>query len=114
MKFLVKCSVKDSLSMIPPAVGRQLMESTVDWMNQLKKKGSLLESWAIPGEATVAICEHPSAEDLSLTIVSMPLYGYMKFEVFPLSDINEFMKSEIEYLKAAEKMMSGKEMAGVR
>ncbi len=91
-----------------------MYEETVDWMNQQKKKGTLIDSWAVPGESTIAICEHSSVEDLAQTISSMPLQGFLNFEIYPLCDINVFMKSQIEYMKHAEKALAGKEMAGVR
>ena len=117
MKFLSLCTLKDSFSMLPPATGRQLLELTLSWSDQQRKDGKILELYAMPGaKTTMAICEHPSAEDLNQTLITMPLYGFMDFEIYPLSDIGHSMKASIESMKAAERMMpaGAREPAGVR
>ncbi len=114
MKFLTMCTLKDNISMIPPATIRQLVEASMEWTNQTKKAGKLLEIYSMPDGRNMAICEHPSAEDVVQTLNSMPIAGFMHFETYPLADFNATMKSEIETLKAAEKMFPAREMAGVR
>jgi muconolactone delta-isomerase len=100
--------------MLPPAVARQLMEASLEWAEHQKKTGKLLEIHSMPGGRTMAICEHASAEDLEQTLASLPLNGYMHFEVYPLSDFSTSLKAHIESMRAAEKMFPAKEMAGVR
>jgi muconolactone delta-isomerase len=90
------------------------MYYSIDWSNQLKKTGKILELYYLPDGRTMAICEHPSAEDLTQTLNSIPLSGFMHFEVFPLADAETAMKSAIESAKAAEKRFPAREMAGVR
>ncbi len=113
MKFVSLCTLKDSVSIVPPAKIRQLVEASIEWSNQLKKEGKLLELYSLPGGRTLAICEHSSAEDLNQTLTSMPIGIYMNFEVFPLADFNITMKALVEVLKAGERMAPSKEMAGV-
>jgi len=108
MKFLVIVSTKDTFSMLPPAVGRQLMEASVTWINQQKKAGKVLEIYAIPDGRIVAISEHPSAEDVAQTLATVPMGGFLNFEVYPLADFNQAMKANIEAYKAAEQMFPAK------
>jgi len=108
MKFLVIGTLKDTFSMLPPAVGRQLMEASVAWVNQQKKVGKLLEIYAIPDGRPVGISEHPSAEDLAQTLAGVPMGGLLNFEVYPLADFNQAMKANIEAYKAAEQMFPAK------
>jgi muconolactone delta-isomerase len=117
MKFLSICTMKDTFSMLPPSTIRNLMESSVNWMNQQKKAGKVLEVYSIPGGGrSAAICEHSSAEDLSQVLATMPMSSFMNFEIYPLADFNEFMKVALETVKAAERMYSSqpKETAAVR
>jgi muconolactone delta-isomerase len=109
MKFLVTCTVKDTMSMVPPAMGRQLMEATVSWVNEQKKAGKLLEVYSIPGWGrTVVISERDSAEDVAQALATVPMGGFLNFEVYPLADFNQAMKASIEAYKAAEKLFPAK------
>jgi len=105
MKFLTISSLKDTISTLPPAISRQLMEASVAWVNEQKKAGTILEIYTLPGwRRTVVICEHESAEHVVQTIVGMPLATFMDFEVYPLADFGESMKASIESAKRAEKL----------
>lgn len=105
MKFLTITSTKDTFSMLPPAISRQLMEATVAWVNEQKKAGKLLEIYSIPGWwRTVGISEHPSAEEVAQTLAGVPMGGFMNFEVYPLADFDESMKAHIESAKRAEQL----------
>jgi muconolactone delta-isomerase len=109
MKFLTISTVKDTISMLPPAISRQLTEASVAWVNQQKKAGVILEIYTLAGWArTAVICEHESAEHLVQTIAGMPLAGFMNFEVYPLADFNQSMKAHIEAAKVAEQMFPAK------
>jgi hypothetical protein len=99
--------------MVPPAQARQLLEASKTWLDQQKKAGTLLEDYAIPGGKTAVICEHSSFEDFNRVVMTLPTYGFMHFEVFPLADMGEYMKTSIEAYKAAEKMFPSRELAGV-
>jgi muconolactone delta-isomerase len=83
MKFLSICNTKDNISMVPPANLRQLLEANLEWTNQQKKAGKILEIYALPDNRSVAICEHPSVKDLNQTLASMPIGAFMHFEVYP-------------------------------
>ena len=109
MKFLVIVSTKDTFSMVPSAISRQLLEASVAWVNQQKKAGKLLEIYSTPGWGRiVAISEHPSAEDVAQTLATVPMGGFLNFEVYPLADFNQAMKANIEAYKAAEQMFPAK------
>jgi muconolactone delta-isomerase len=108
VKFLTITSMKDTFSMLPPAIGRQLMEATVAWVNQQKKAGRVLEIYAIPDGRTVTISENPSAEDIAQALAGVPMEGFLNFEVYPLADFNETMKAYIESAKTAEQMFPAK------
>jgi muconolactone delta-isomerase len=85
------------------------MEATVAWVNQQKKAGKLLEIYGIPGWwRTVSISEHPSAEEVAQTLATVPMGGFLNFEVYPLADFNQSMKAHIEAAKAAEQMFPAK------
>lgn len=105
MKFLTIITIKDTMSTLPPAISRQLMEASVAWVNQQKQAGIILEIYTIAGWGrTAVICEHESAEHLVQTIAGIPLATFMNFEVYPLADFNESMKAHIESAKRAEQL----------
>ena len=83
---------------------RQLMEATADVMKQETKAGDL-EYYFIPGwDRVVAISEVKSAEEITQRLSSLPVGAFLDFEVYPLADAFEAMKTYIESMKAAEKM----------
>jgi muconolactone delta-isomerase len=108
VKFLIIASMKDTFSMLPPAMSRQLMEATVAWINQQKKAGKVLEIYVIPDGRTAGISEHPSAEEVTQTLAGVPMGGFLNFEVYPLADFAQSMKAYIESAKAAEQMFPAK------
>ena len=108
MKFLTITSLKDTISTLPPAASRQLLEASIAWVNEQKRAGIILEIYAIPGwERTAVICQHESAEHIARTLSGMPLGPFMNFEVYPLADFNEYMKGHIEFAKRMEQMFPG-------
>jgi len=108
MKFLTISKMKDTASTVPPSVIRQLMEATFDVMNQEKKAGKILEYYFIPGwERVIAISEVKSAEEINQHLTDLPIGAFLDFEVYPLADAFESMKTYIEAMKAAEKMFPG-------
>jgi len=105
MKFLTISKMKGTASTVPPSVMRQLMEATADVMKQAMKTGSVLEYYFIPGwDRVVTISEVKSAEEINQRLCELPVGGFLDFEVYPLADPFESMKSYIEALKTAEKM----------
>jgi muconolactone delta-isomerase len=108
MKFLTISKMKDTASTMPPSVMRQLMEATSDVMKQEAKTGKVLEYYFIPGwDRVVAISEVKSAEEIVQLLSALPVGGFLDFEVYPLADAFEAMKTYIESLKMAEKMFPG-------
>ena len=105
MKFLTISKVTDAAALCPPAAMRAMLEATVAWMDAQKKSGKLIEAYAIPGGRVVAICEHPTADDLAQTIASMPIGAFMNHEVYALADIGTTMKVIIENVKQAEQLV---------
>ena len=105
MKFVVFSTTKDTASMLSPAVTRQLLEASLDYVNQLKKAGKILEIYQQAGsDRSISICEYDSAEELTHDVCALPFTGYETIEVYPLSDFNEYMKDSIENLKKAEQL----------
>ncbi|MCK4369007.1 MAG: hypothetical protein KAV68_05000 [Dehalococcoidales bacterium] len=100
--------MKDTASTLPPSVMRHLMEATAAYMAQEKKAGKFLEYYFIPGwNRSMVIAEVKSAEEIIKNISALPISGFMDFEVYPLADPYESMKTFIESLKTAEKMFPG-------
>ena len=108
MKFLTISKMKDTASTVPPSVMRQLMEATLDLMNQEMKAGRILEAYFMAGSgSSMVIAEAKSAEEIVQRISAIPISGFMDFETYPLADFNESMKVYIESYKMAEKMFPG-------
>jgi len=105
MKFLTITKVKDAAASLPPAISRQLIEATLDYMNQHKKEGKILEFYHVPGWGRfIVISENKSAEEIAQNIIGMPTAAITDFEVYPLADFNESMKMYIDTMKMAEKL----------
>jgi muconolactone delta-isomerase len=105
MKFLIISKMKDTATMVPPSVMRQLMEATLDLMNQEMKAGSILEAYFMAGSGrAVVITEAKTAEEIVQRILALPIGGFMDFETHPLANFHESMKANIEALRAAENM----------
>ena len=107
MKFLAIAKPKDSATMLPPAVTRQLLEMAMAVMGQLKKAGKLLEYYSSPVGCLLVILNYNNAEEWVKDQISMPLLTYYDQEIYPLADGDQMMKAFDEGLKAAEKMMAG-------
>jgi muconolactone delta-isomerase len=106
MKFLTIAKMKDTASTLPPSVSRQLMEASLDIMNQRKKAGEDLGAYFMAGsQRSMVITEAKSAEEIVQKITELPISGFMNFETYPLADLYEAMKIFIDSMKAAEKMM---------
>jgi hypothetical protein len=107
MKFIVISKMKDTASALPPAVARQILEVSVAALEQQKKAGELLDFYYSPAGCTVAILEQKNAEEWVKHQGAIPILSYANFEVYPLADGFPAMKTQIESLKMAEKMMPG-------
>ena len=107
MKFLSISKAKDSASMLPPAVARQLLEMSIAGINQQKKQGKVLEFYYSPAGYAIVILDYKSAEEWVKDQNMLPILSYYTHEIYPLADGEESMKSFVEALKAAEKMMGG-------
>ena len=107
MKFLAIAKPKDSASMLPPAVTRQLLEMSMAAMKQLKKDGKQLEAYVSPAGCFAVILDYKSSEEWVKNQLAIPILTYYNQEIYPLADMEELMKAYIEALKAAEKMMAG-------
>lgn len=110
MKFLViaSLSLKDTVSTLPPSVIRQLIEANLEYVNQARKAGKILEWYHIPGWGRfVSIEEHKSAEEIGQNLGRSPMAAFINFEVYPLADADESMKIMLESIKAAEQRAAG-------
>jgi len=105
VKFITFASLKDTVSMIPAATSRQLMEATVGYLKQLKQSGKILEAYALAGSArTLTISELDSPEEIAQMIAGVPLGPFLNWETYPLADFEEMMKYQIESAKKAEQL----------
>ncbi len=103
MKFLTISTFKDSMTALPPAVIRQIVEAMRAWMAQQKQSGNILESYVIPAwKRGVVISEFDTAEQITQMLPQMPGFGFMDFELYPLADFDEGIKNFIDGLKKAE------------
>jgi hypothetical protein len=107
MKFLAIAKMKDTTSVLPPAAMRQIMEVSVAAFEQQKKTGELVDLYYSPAGCSVAILEQKNAEEWVKHQNAIPILNYANFEVYPLADGFSAMKTLIEGLKMAEKMMPG-------
>jgi hypothetical protein len=107
MKFLAIAKMKDTTSVLPPAAMRQIMEVSVAAFEQQKKTGELVDLYYSPAGCSVAILEQKNAEEWVKHQNAIPILNYANFEVYPLTDGFSAMKTLIEGLKMAEKMMPG-------
>jgi len=106
MKFLIIGKPREAVSTLPPALLRQLVEASTAATNKQKKEGKISEIYWIPGAATtVTLGECKTAEEMVKMYNEIPIAMYYGYEVYPLADFNESMKTIIETLKQAEKMM---------
>lgn len=103
MKYLVIGSMKDSISALPPAKYKKLLEASVNWIYRYKSACILSEvHMAVGWNRIVAISNHETQEDLAKVLATIPLGTFMDLEVYPLADINESMNALIENIDTAE------------
>ena len=107
MKFLGLLKQKEIMLTLPPAVSRQLIEMSLAGMSQLKKGGKLLEAYYSPAGLSMVILNYDNADEWVKDQNMVPLLSYYDQEVYPLADLDESMKTMLEALKMAEKMMPG-------
>jgi hypothetical protein len=107
MKFMVVAKPKDTMTMLPPAVTRQLLEVSMAAMGQMKKAGKILEAYYSPVGCIVVMLNYNTAEEWVKDQISMPILTYYDNEIYPLADYEQSLKIFTEGLKAAEKMMPG-------
>jgi hypothetical protein len=105
MKFLAIGKPKDTLTALPPAIVRKFIEMTLTAIKQLKKEGKLLEAYVTPSGYPVVILDYKSVEDWIKDLNLQPILTYYDQEIYPLADMEDSVKSNLEALKAAEKMM---------
>jgi hypothetical protein len=105
MKFLGLLKPKEILLALPPAVGRQLLEASIAGMNRLKKEGKFLEGYYSPAGLGAVILNYNNTDEWLKDQNSVPILNYYYQELYPLADMDEALKNNLEALKAAEKMM---------
>ena len=107
MKFLSIGKPKDTITILPPAITRQLLEISMAGMKQLKKEGKSLEGYVSPAGCMAVILDYKNVEEWVKDQLVVPILTYYNQEIYPLADMDELMKAYVECLKAAEKMMAG-------
>ena len=101
MKFLAIAKQKDSLMMVPPAVLRQLLESSFEAMRQQKQQGKIVDYFYSPAGYSIVIVDEPSIDAWMEDQMAIPVLSYCDQEIYPLGDIEVAMKGYIENVKAA-------------
>jgi len=103
MKFLTISSLKDVYYELPPSERKQLLEASVDYINQEKEAGKILEFYFLVGwNRVMSITEHSSAQALYQHLNSFPVGAYMNYETYPLADLNEAVNIMLERYKAVK------------
>ena len=86
MKFLVLWSF-NSFVRIGPEVAKTLMDLQ-DYAKQLKKSGKLDRYYHVVGKHGGAwIFDVTSNEELDRLIAMMPVYNFVNYEIFPLTEM---------------------------
>ena len=107
MKFLVMMSPKDIFFTQSPSAILKLNEESTAWMNKKIQEGLILENYSLAGwNKYVWICQLNSAEDIDRLMRGHPGTMFLNYETYPLSDMAETAKANIEVARAAEKRMS--------
>jgi hypothetical protein len=101
MKFLAIGRPKDTLTMLPPATLKQLVEATMAANKQLKKEGKILEGYGSPAGCIAVILEYKSAEEWVKDQRANPILNYYDQEIYPLADMDEVVKGYLDALKTA-------------
>jgi|WetSurMetagenome_2_1015567.scaffolds.fasta_scaffold138197_3 hypothetical protein len=108
MKFLTIAKLKDSATMLPPAVILPIFEASVAAMNQQKKEGRILEFYYSVGDGKfVGILNYDNADQWAKDHSKIPVLNYMDYEIYALADYDEYVKNTIEATREAMKMMAG-------
>jgi hypothetical protein len=101
MKFLAIGRPKDTLTMLPPATLKQLLEATMATNNQMRKEGKLLEGYGSPAGCIAVILEYKTAEEWVKDQIASPLLSYYDQEIYPLADMEEVVKGYLDALKTS-------------
>ena len=108
MKFLTIAKLKDTATMLPPAVSLSILEASVAAMNQQKKEGKLLEFYYSVGDGKiVGILNYDNADQWAKDHSKIPILNYMDYEIYALADYDEYINNAREALREAVKMMAG-------
>ncbi len=103
MKFLTISSMKDGLYTLPKAERDKLMEASVQWIIDLKKKlGAKFSFYGVPGWGrAVSISEFNTVEEYAQSLQSpTAVAGFTNYESYPLIEYDEkTLKAWIESLK---------------
>ena len=106
MKLLVIGKPKDAMTTLPPGLIRQLLETSLVALGEQKGAGRFLEGYYSPTGYSIAILDYKDADEWAKEQASVPIVRYYDWEVYPLAQLEEGMKSLLESLKAAERVMS--------
>jgi hypothetical protein len=101
MKFLTISTFKDTFYTLPKAEQNKFLESSVQWITDLKKKlGNKFMFYSLPGWGrTVSISEFNTLEEYAQSLQSpSAAAGFNNFESYPVIEADEKMLND--YLKA--------------
>jgi hypothetical protein len=99
MKFLSIGRPKDTLTTLPPATLKQLVEATMASMDKLKKEGKMLEGYGSPAGCIAVILEYNSAEEWVKDQRANPILSYYDQEIYPLAEMEEVVQGYLDALK---------------
>ena len=80
------------------------MGVTLVWTYEHKKAGHILEIYIMGEGDTIVNCEHPTIEEYTQTVTTLPVGSFCNFKIYPLANFNVTMRAYIESLKQTENL----------
>lgn len=91
MKIMMISKIKDIFFTLPFEVQLRFKNGSDEFVNKFRSNGKILEIYNIPGRnMAVAIYEVESAEELTSIVIEYPMASFMEFDVYMLSDFDEY------------------------
>jgi len=100
MKCLITTHLKDMLYTLPPEQQKELNTGAMAFIDKFRKEGKCKEIYNVPGlNMSVSIWEIESAEELDQLFLEFPMFSFMDFDIYTLSDFDANIKGTNELLE---------------
>jgi muconolactone delta-isomerase len=108
MHYLVTGEYVETGALLPPPQVSQMIEHTIipslEALAKLQKDGKILAGGIIVGaRAGVFVLEAASHEEVTRTLLALPFWGLLKWDVTPLESFSHRASFERELLASARK-----------